>query len=165
MSQIPQLPEFPPGSKASSSFWHSCERWVDSSFRRICLAMAAVVILLGGLIIVQIAYRAIPAAREHGFRFLVTSQWDPARQQYGVLPEIWGTLYSSLLALLLAGLLGISIAIWLTQSFFSARIEWFLKTVVDLLAAIPTVVYGLWGIYYVIPLLRPMADWLHGNFS
>lgn len=165
MSQVPQLPEFPPGSKASSSFWHSCESWVDSCFRRICLALAAVVILLGGLIIVQIAYRAIPAAREHGVKFLVTSQWDPATQQYGVLPEIWGTLYSSLLALLLAGLLGISIAIWLTQSFLPARVEWFLKTVVDLLAAIPSVVYGLWGIYYVIPLLRPMADWLHGNFS
>lgn len=147
------------------SLWQTGERLLDSSFRRACLAVAVVVILLGGLIILQIAYRAAPAAQEHGIGFLTSSQWDPSGQHYGVLPEIWGTLYSSILALSMAGLLGISIAVWLTQDFLHARVEWFLKTVVDLLAAIPSVVYGLWGIYYVIPFLRPIADWLHANFS
>lgn len=141
------------------------ERWTDSAFRRTCWTVAFLTILLGSLIVLEIAYRAVPAIQKHGFSFLTSSQWDPANESYGVLPEIWGTLYSSLLALLVAGVLGLSTAIWLTQNFLPEKLEWFLKTVVDLLAAIPSVVYGLWGIFYVIPAIRPMAGWLHDHVS
>lgn len=141
------------------------ERTVDNAFRRVCWTLALLTILLGGLIVFEIFYHAIPAIQKYGFSFLTSSQWDPANEAYGVLPEIWGTFYSSVLALIVAGLLGVSVAIWLTQNFLPSRVEWFLKTVVELLAAIPSVVYGLWGIYYVIPMLRPVASWLHEQFS
>lgn len=137
------------------------DRWVDRTFRATCWSAAALTIFLGGLIVSLIVYRAVPAVQAHGLGFLWGTEWDPGQNRYGVLPEIWGTLYSSVLALLIAGFLGVSIAIWLTQDFLPAKLEWLLKTVVDLLAAIPSVVYGLWGIYYVIPTLRPIATWLH----
>jgi phosphate transport system permease protein len=88
-----------------------------------------------------------------------------SRKEFGVLPEIWGTLYSSLLALLLGGIFGIAIAIFLTQNFIHSRVAAVFRTIVELLAAIPSVVYGLWGIYVLIPLLRPVADWLHEYFD
>lgn len=140
------------------------ERLIDSAFRRTCWSLAFLVIFLGVFIVVQIFYRALPALQQHGLGFLTASQWNPTTEAYGVLPELWGTLYSSLLALMLAGVLGVSVAIWLTQNFLPARVEWFLKTMVELLAAIPSVVYGLWGIYFVIPALRPLASWLHDTF-
>jgi phosphate transport system permease protein len=82
-----------------------------------------------------------------------------------VLPEIWGTLYSSLLALLIGGAFGIGIAVFLTQGFVHRQVAAVFRTVVELLAAIPSVVFGLWGIYVLIPALRPVADWLHTNLG
>ena len=82
-------------------------------------------------------------------------------EQFGILPQIWGTLYSSFLALLLGGLFGIAIAIFLTQDFLPPRLAAIFRTIIELLAAIPSVVFGLWGIYVLIPLLRPVANWLH----
>lgn len=137
------------------------ENWSDSAFRRFCFSFALLILLLGGMIVLEILYRAFPAMQRFGFGFLTSSQWNPATEAYGVLPEIWGTLYSSILALLIAAVLGVSTAIWLTQNFLPRKLESTLKTAVDLLAAIPSVVYGLWGIYYVIPAIRPVAGWLH----
>ncbi|MGH8610490.1 MAG: phosphate ABC transporter permease subunit PstC, partial [Gammaproteobacteria bacterium] len=91
--------------------------------------------------------------------------WDPSKEQFGVLPEIWGTLYSSILSLIIGGFFGVTIAIFLTQDFLTPRLAVIFRTIVDLLAAIPSVVYGLWGIYVVIPALRPLATWLNTEFG
>lgn len=103
--------------------------------------------------------------REYGLGFLFGTNWDVNKQEFGVLPGIWGTLYSSILALIVGGYFGISIAIFLTQGFIHARLASIFRTIVELLAAIPSVVYGLWGIYVVIPLLRPLASWLHDTLG
>ena len=97
----------------------------------------------------------------HGLGFLTSSVWDVSNQRFGILPEIWGTLYSSLLALLIGGFFGVFVAIFLTQGFLPPRLAVVFRTIVELLAAIPSVVFGLWGIYVVIPALRPIAAWLH----
>jgi phosphate transport system permease protein len=96
-----------------------------------------------------------------GVKFLFTSTWDSSRDVYGILPQIWGTLYSSFLALILGGFFGITIAIFITQDFLPYKVEFALKNIIELLAAIPSVVYGLWGIYVLIPLIRPFTDFLH----
>ena len=93
--------------------------------------------------------------------FLVRDVWNAATDEFGILPEIWGTLYSSLLALLIGGFFGVTVAIFLTQDFLPARLAAVFRTIVEMLAAIPSVVYGLWGIFVVIPLIRPVANWLH----
>lgn len=137
----------------------------DKTFRGLTFAFTWATILLLALIVFKIGGQAIPAMREYGLEFLTTTTWDVNADQFGILPEIWGTLYSSLLALFLGGFFGITIAIFLTQDFLPYEIEMVLKNIIELLAAIPSVVYGLWGIYVLIPLIRPVADFLHETFS
>jgi phosphate transport system permease protein len=96
---------------------------------------------------------ALPALKRFGPSFLWTSTWDPVADIYGAAPMIFGTLASSLIALLLAVPLAVSVAIFLTE--FSPR--WLRQPVaflVEMLAAIPSVVYGVWGIFVLIPFLR-----------
>jgi phosphate transport system permease protein len=137
----------------------------DSIFRAVAYSCAMLIILLVAFILWQIGKEAMPAVGEYGLGFWTGTTWDVNKGQFGVLPEIWGTLYSSLLALMLGGIFGISIAIFLTQDFIHDRLATVFRTVVELLAAIPSVVYGLWGIYVLIPLIRPVAQWLHEHFS
>jgi phosphate transport system permease protein len=137
----------------------------DSIFRTVALVCALMIIVLMAYILWEIGGQAGSAFSQHGFDFITGTTWDVSQEKFGVLPEIWGTLYSSLLALLLGGIFGIAIAIFLTQNFIHARVATVFRTIVELLAAIPSVVYGLWGIYVLIPLLRPAADWLHEYFG
>jgi phosphate transport system permease protein len=137
----------------------------DSIFRSIAYSCALLIILLVAFILWEIGKEALPAMQQHGLGFWTGTTWDVNKEQFSVLPEIWGTLYSSLLALVLGGLFGVSIAIFLTQDFIHHRLAVVFRTIVELLAAIPSVVYGLWGIYVLIPLIRPGAEWLHEHFG
>jgi phosphate transport system permease protein len=137
----------------------------DSVFRIIALSCAALIILLILFILWEIGGLALPAVAQHGLSFVSGTTWNVGTQEFGVLPEIWGTLYSSFLALILGGTFGVAIAIFLTQDFIHARLAAVFRTIVELLAAIPSVVYGLWGIYVVIPMLRPVAEWLHSELG
>ncbi len=116
----------------------------DRGFRLAAVAGASIIILLVAYILYEIGGQALPAIREYGLGFLVSSTWDVSRQEFGTLPEIWGTLYSSLLALAIGGFFGLTVAIFLTQNFLPARLAAVLRTIVEMLAAIPSVVYGLW---------------------
>ena len=137
----------------------------DSLFRAVAYFCALLIIALMAYIFWELGGKAWPAIREYGLGFITETTWDTNKGQFGVLPEIWGTLYSSLLALLIGGVFGIAIAIFLTQGFIHARLAAVFRTIVELLAAIPSVVFGLWGIYVLIPLLRPLADWLHEHLG
>src|SRR2546428_10457734 len=125
----------------------------DRIYRRVltgfALGMPLLILIILGVLFVD----ALPALKRFGPSFLWTSTWDPVAEVYGAAPMIFGTLASSLLALLIAVPLAISVAIFLTE--FSPR--WLRQPVaflVELLAAIPSVVYGLWGIFVLIPFLR-----------
>ena len=135
----------------------------DRVFRGVARAGAGCIIALTLYLLFMIGRQALPAISEHGLGFVFGTTWDASRDTFGVLPEIWGTLYSSLLALLIGGTFGVAIAIFLTQDFIHPRFAAVFRTVVELLAAIPSVVYGLWGIYVVIPMIRPVSvvlnDW------
>jgi len=109
--------------------------------------------------------------------------WDANTERYGILAETWGTLYTSLLALGLGTVFGLAAAIFLSEGYLGQAIfkvlnrmnlhlhpvlgklpdqfERLLKNLIELLAAIPSVVYGLWGLFVVIPLIRPVCNWLH----
>ena len=130
----------------------------DAAFRLVAVTCAFLIVALLAYILWEIGGRAVPAIKQYGLDFIAGTTWDVSRDEFGVLPEIWGTLYSSLLALLLGGIFGIAIAIFLTQDFISFRLAAVFRTIVEFLAAIPSVVYGLWDIYVLIPLLRPAAD-------
>ena len=94
----------------------------------------------------------LPIAK-FGWKFWTTSDWDPVSGEFGALPFIWGTLYSSLFALVLAAPIGVGIAVFITEIAPDA----FKKTLsflTELLAAIPSIVYGLWGIFVLVPIVR-----------
>jgi phosphate transport system permease protein len=116
-------------------------------------AFALCVPLLLLLIAVEIGIAGWPALRQFGLTFLTSSTWDPVRGIFGAAPAIYGTIVSSLLALVIATPLALGVAIFLAE--FAPR--WLrqpLAFLVDLLAAIPSVVYGLWGIFVLLPILR-----------
>jgi phosphate transport system permease protein len=133
----------------------------DRVFRSLTLVAAAIIIALVVYILWEIGGQAMPAIRDHHLSFLTTSAWDVQSERFGILPQIWGTLYSSLLALISAGFFGLTVAIFLTQDFLPPKLAMVFRTIIEMLAAIPSVVFGLWGIFVVIPAIRPLADWLH----
>lgn len=138
---------------------------MDRAFRGGAYVSGALVVLLLAYILWEIGTRAMPAIERFGLGFLTSAVWDPGAAQFGVLAEIWGTLYSSVLALALAAFFGVAVAIFLTQDFLDARLARVFRAVIEMLAAIPSVVYGLWGIYVVIPALRPLATFLSETFG
>ena len=137
----------------------------DRIFRGIAWFSASLIILLTAYILWEVGREASPAIVKYGLGFVTGTDWNVNKDAFGILPEIWGTLYSSLLALLLGGTFGIGIAIFLTQDFIHHRLTLVFRTIVELLAAVPSVVFGLWGIYVLIPLLKPMAEWLHEHLG
>jgi phosphate transport system permease protein len=116
-------------------------------------AVALGFVLLMLAIIAALVVQSRPAARTFGWRFLVGTNWDPVSESFGALPFIYGTLVSSTLALLIAVPLGVGSAVFLAElaPFWLRGPVGFL---VEMLAAIPSVVYGLWGIFVLAPLLR-----------
>ena len=92
-----------------------------------------------------------------GFRFLVTSTWNPVTGQFGALPMIYGTIVSSFIAIIFAAIIGIASATYLAE-FAPRRIAQPLGSLIELLAAVPSVVYGLWGLFVVVPIFRAYID-------
>jgi phosphate transport system permease protein len=122
-------------------------------FQRLLAGMAGMVLLIIGAITISLTIAAWPAIEKFGLRFLVTSTWNPVSGRFGALPFVYGTLVSSGIALVLAVPLGLGVAIFLSE----LAPRWLRVPVgflVELLAAIPSVVYGLWGIFVLIPWVR-----------
>jgi phosphate transport system permease protein len=135
------------------------------AFRSVAWLSASLIVVLTAYILWEIGSEAAPAIAKYGVGFITGTEWNANREHFGILPEIWGTLYSSLLALALGGTFGIGIAIFLTQDFIHHRLAIVFRTIVEMLAAIPSVVFGLWGIYVLIPLIKPGAEWLHAHLG
>jgi phosphate transport system permease protein len=123
-------------------------------FRFSCFLASALTVALLALILGEILYKAWPAINKFGLGFLSGVQWSPNRGVFGVLPVLIGTAASSLLALLFALPLGLAIAVFLSENFLPLPVRQFIRFMVELLAAIPSVVYGLWGIFVVVPLVQ-----------
>jgi phosphate transport system permease protein len=109
----------------------------------------------------QIGCAAWPAVHQYGLAFVVRQEWNPVGGVYGALTLIYGTAVSSALALLIATPLGVAIAIFLTEDYLPPSVQDFFKFTVELLAAIPSVIYGLWGIFVIIPITTPIGNWLN----
>jgi phosphate transport system permease protein len=135
----------------------------DAIFRLLLLSAASLVLLIVATMILALAYKSRLSIRQFGFRFLSSTNWDPVRGEFGALAFIYGTVVSSLIALLIAVPLSLGIAIFLVEQ-APRQLARPLAFVVELLAAIPSVVYGLWGIFVLAPFLRvhvepPLQRW------
>ena len=143
----------------------SLSRLGDKAFEWLTCGMALTVIVLIVLIGWQLWHGSLLAIRKFGFHFLVTSTWDPVADQFGALPFIYGTLVSSLIALLIAVPLGIATATYLTE-LAPLWLRQPLVSLIEMLAAIPSVILGLWGIFVMIPFLRDYPfQWLTRLFG
>jgi phosphate transport system permease protein len=129
----------------------------DAIFRAVIFAMSFVMVLVVGAMIVALASHSILSIREFGFGFLAGREWNPIKGQFGALAFVYGTVVSSLIALVISVPLSLGIAIFLVEQaprFLSRPITF----LVELLAAIPSVVYGLWGIFVLAPFLREHVE-------
>src|SRR5260370_6073695 len=135
----------------------------DAVFRALMFGAALLVLLIVGVMILALASHSALSIREFSFGFLTGREWNPVKGQFAALAFIYGTVASSLIALLISVPLSLGIAIFLVEQappFLSRPITF----LVELLAAIPSVVYGLWGIFVLAPFLRvhvepPLARW------
>ena len=130
------------------------ERSLDNTFywsaKILAFAIAGVLVW----ITIQVWIAAMPAIKEFGLSFLVTSSWNPVNSQYGVWPAIYGTLVSSFIALAISVPIGLGVAIFLSEDYLPPIVQRIVVFLVELLAAVPSVVYGLWGIFVLIPFLK-----------
>ncbi len=134
-------------------------------FRILCWVAAAATVATLAWIVGEIIHQAWPAIRAFGLKFIISTEWVPNRGEFGVLPFLVGTTVSSLIAILLALPLGLAVAIFLSEDFLPLPVRNVIRFVVELLAAIPSVVYGLWGIAVVIPLVRNYGGLLADAFG
>jgi phosphate transport system permease protein len=144
----------PPAALApSAALLPPPSRYGDTLFRWLTVAMAFSLLALVVLVGWELWHGSQLAREKFGASFLVSSEWDPVQEKYGALPFIFGTLVSSLIALVIAVPLSIGTAIFLTEM----APRWMrqpLVSLIEMLAAIPSVILGLWGIFVMVPYLR-----------
>ena len=137
----------------------------DTVFRGWTRLMAIALLLLIALLVYELYAGSRLGLARYGFGFLLDRNWDPVFGDFGALPAIYGTVVSSLLALAIAGPLGLLAAIFLAE----LAPDWLdvpLSFLIELLASIPSVVYGLWGMFVLVPVLRdPVGRVLHDNLG
>ncbi|MFO0936532.1 MAG: phosphate ABC transporter permease subunit PstC [Gemmataceae bacterium] len=132
------------------------------------LASASASLLSIGIFTSAILYLSVqawPAFREFGLAPLSGSTWDPEEKAFGLWPAIFGTVFSSIGAVILASILGIAAAVFVTQGFLPRKVAILLSNTIDLLAGVPSVIYGFWGLIVFAPLLKPFANWLGSTFG
>ena len=139
------------------------DRSRDLVFRLGTGAFALVVLLIVFAIGVELTHQSMPSIQKFGFGFWRTEIWDPVAGEFGALPFIWGTLYSSALALLVSTPIAIGIAVFISE-LCPVGLRQPLVFLTELLAAIPSIVYGLWGIFVLVPAVRAietsLPDWM-----
>lgn len=125
----------------------------DASLRLVTLSAATAVLLLLGGVIASLVIGSIPAFQAFGFEFLTTQSWNPVTEKFGALAPIYGTIVTSALAMLVAVPIGLGIAIFLTElcPFFLRRP---IGIAIELLAGIPSIIYGIWGLFVLAPLVQ-----------
>ena len=137
------------------------EKSVDGGFRILAILLASVVAMVLLAILIVVFWGSLDSMGRYGWSFLVTSNWNPVKDEYGAFTAIYGTLLTSLLALLIAVPLGVGTAIFITENIIPLKIRTLIGLMVELLAAIPSVVLGLWAIFVMEPFIRPFLEVLH----
>jgi phosphate transport system permease protein len=133
---------------------------MDHAYRRLLASMGVLVFVIAALVVFEMWRGALPAINAFGFRFLTGTDWDPVAEKFGALPYIFGTLASSGLALVMAVPLGLGTAIALSE-ILPPRAGDAISFLVELLASIPSIVYGIWGVFVLAPWLRTSIEpWL-----
>jgi phosphate transport system permease protein len=127
--------------------------FADHAFRAFVVLCAVAILTVVGLIVFELLRQSRPSIVKFGFKFFVKQVWDPVAEDFGALPFIYGTIVSSIVALCVAVPLSVGTALFLTE-LCPRWLRGTLSLLVELLSAIPSVIYGLWGIFVLSPFLR-----------
>ena len=156
MTETPALPlrlpnegSRPPSRPRSSRM---LVRMGDTAFFLLTGGCAASIVVVTGWLVYQLWVNSAPSRHEFGWKFIFTQNWDPVAGDFGALPFIYGTAVTSLIALLIAVPLGVGTAIFLSE-LAPRRLSAVLAFLIDLLAAVPSVIYGLLGVFLLLPVL------------
>ncbi len=140
-------------------------RYPDLGFRLGTGFFGFLIVLIVAGIAFELSREALESINKFGLSFWKTETWDPVAGEFGALPFIWGTLYSSILALVIAAPVALGIAVFLSE-LCPARLQQPIVFLTELLAAIPSIVYGLWGVFVLVPAVRAIQvatpDFLRG---
>ena len=142
-------------------------RTTDAVFRSVTVAAGGTIVALIALIGVVLVAQAVPSLQANQINFLTASEWntsDPANLRFGILDMLKVTVLSSLFALALAVPVALGIATYLVQ-YAPARLSRAFSAVIDLLAAVPSIIYGMWGLLVLGPWMVPFATWLNENLG
>jgi len=139
----------------------------DRTFRWLTVASALLIPLLVGGIFLALLQQSLPSLKRFGFGFLTSQQWNPVTENFGALSSIYGTLVSTLIAMVLAVPLSLALALFLVE-LAPPRLSRVVGTIIELLAAIPSIIYGMWGMFifapfmanYIQPALGKNLGWL-----
>ncbi len=143
----------------------SLARLPDRALKWGLTALAALILVIIAFFFIRLYIEAKPAFDKFGYiGFTFDNNWDVSKNIYGALPLIVGTLITSAVALLIGVPVAVAAALYITE-LCPRKLRGALSIVVDLLAAVPSVVYGLWGVYVLIPKLRPAEQWFSDSFS
>ena len=115
--------------------------------------------------ILVITLRALPAIQSFGPKFITDPEWNVGTDEFGAATYIYGTILSSAIAIIMAAPVGIAVALTTSENFIPKSVRMPVAYTVELIAAIPSVIIGLWGIFTFVPAIKPFQDWLHNNFS
>ena len=157
-------PEAEPRTGVPEGPLHGGSRLADQLFRGVCLASGLLVLVVLGLILFSTTKEAMPAFRHEGLGFITSKNWNPADGHFGALAFIYGTLVVSAIALLLAVPVSLGLALFITE-LAPTRFRTPATYLIDLLAAIPSVVYGLWGILVFGPEIARLYTHLSTTFD
>lgn len=137
----------------------------DRLFNLITASFAALILLVVVAMLGVLIVQGRESIQKFGFGFLTSSTWNPVRDIYGAVPSILGTVYTSLLALLIAAPIGLLVAIFLTEM-APRRIRFSLGFVIELLAAVPSIVFGLWALFVLVPFVAQYVQpWFIEHFG
>jgi phosphate transport system permease protein len=139
--------------------------WIDIAFTWLVRVLASVSVVLLITMAIIIGGQAVPAFQKFGFGFIWGQDWDVPNEIFGALPYIYGTLVTSAIAILIALPIGTAVAIMTSEDFLPEWLRYPIGFIVELIAAIPSVIVGLWGIFVLIPFLQPIGGWLFQTFG
>jgi phosphate transport system permease protein len=146
------------GARSVSAPFFSKKNWLlkERLFKITLISGGLIILFIVAGIILSLTFNSLPSLKQNGIGFILEAEWDPANGRFGAFPFIVGTLLTAFLALAISLPFSLSITIVLGEYFKKGFFSSFLKTTVELLAGIPSVIYGFWGAFFLIPLVQQL---------
>lgn len=151
------------GETSKKSFFSFSYRTWDSIFRSSLKISAVFLFLLIGAMIVSLIIFSFPVIKQTGLKILYGTNWDPGNDEFGGLPFIAGTIITSVLALIIAVPFALSVSVFLGEYFRSGPLSTIVNAAIELSAGIPSIIYGAWGLYVLVPIVQKRQASMDGD--